>query len=225
MGSILASTIVTRAANILFDINGFKWSRPELLGWLNDGQRTIAQIAPAASSVTVAVQLVAGSRQSIPSDCWTLIDVYRNLGSDGQTPGRALRLVKKALMDNFVPGWHAAPPAPAPMDFLFDLNDQERFWVYPPSDGTGYVEANCAQVPPDLANEAAAIGLSDIFAPMLIDYVLYRAGNKQSEFSPGEAFAKDHWGAFAAALAAKTGAEVAVDPNQQQSIRQPPQAS
>lgn len=213
MGTILASSIITKASTVLFDVIGIEWSRLELLGWLNDGQRQIVTMAPSANNRTVAIPLVRGTRQSIPADGWTLLAVYRNFGTDGSTPGRSVRLVARKMLDAFNPNWHADPTATVVQDYLFDPMDQTKFWVYPPSDGTGSVEVNYSSSAADLTAETQPIAVNDVFEPMLLDYILARACSKDSEFSPGMDLAEKYMGSFTTNMTAKIAAETASNPN------------
>ncbi|MGZ5183602.1 MAG: phage adaptor protein [Caldimonas sp.] len=214
MGTIAASEILDKVAQELFDITGTQWARTELLGWLNDGQRQIVMLTPQSTSLRTVVQLQAGTEQTIPDDGWMLIDVYRNMGTDGQTPGRAIRLIARKLLDSFNPDWHSAAQVAAPKNYLFDPQSVTQFWVNPPSDGTGFVEINYSQVPADLASENDTINVNNIFETALVDYILYRACSKNVAYSPGKDKAAGYFAAFQAALNMKTQAEMVNDPNQ-----------
>jgi len=97
MGTVTAGTIISKAATQLIDISGVRWTRAELLGWLNDGLRQIVVMQPNASATRSAVQLAAGTRQTLPSGGWMLLSVYRNMGTTGTTPGRAVRISSREL--------------------------------------------------------------------------------------------------------------------------------
>jgi hypothetical protein len=211
--TVLASTIINKVAKLLGDQNNIKWLRVELLGYLNDAQRQIVLMLPSSSNTTTTVKMVAGTRQTIPSDGWLLLDVYRNMGTAGATPGRAVRIISKELMDGFNPDWHADSAATIVKNYLFDEQDQTAFWVYPPSNGNGYVQINYSKVPADLTSETQPIGLNDIFQTVILDYILYRAYSKDAEYAPGLQLAQGYWATLTAALGAKTSAETTNSPN------------
>jgi hypothetical protein len=200
MGTIVASTIIDKAATQLLDQGNTRWTRAELLGWLNDGQRQITLMSPQTSNKVSTIKLVAGTRQNIPADGWSLLDVFRYMGTDGLKPGRAVRLISRELIDAYNPDWHSASRTNAPQNFLFDDQDQTAFYVYPPNTGNGYVQINYAPVPADLPNEAAAIAINDIYQTTLLDYVLYRANSKDAEYAPGIALASGYLTTFMGAL-------------------------
>lgn len=200
MGTITAKSIIDKAAIQLIDLTNVRWTRSEMLGWINEGQRQIVQLDPTANSVRVSHPLVAGTRQTIPADGWKLLDVKRNMGSNGITPGRAVRPTTRALLDNFNPDWHSATASAVVECFTGDAADHDAFYVSPPNDGTGYVELNYAKVPADLPNENTAIELSDIYEPALINFVLARACGKDAEYAPGVALSQAYSAAFLAVV-------------------------
>lgn len=211
---ITAKSIIDKAAVQLTDIAGIRWTRAELLGWINDGQRAIASVQPNASSEVVVVQLAAGTRQAVPADGWMLLDIYRYMGTNGATPGRAIRLISRELLDSFNMYWHSATPNAEPKNFVYDLQDQRAFYVYPPNTGTGYVQLNYAQIPADLASENDAITIIEIYQPALLDYVLYRTCAKDAEYAPGVALAQMYMSSFATLIGGKDSAERTNNPNQ-----------
>jgi len=213
MGTITGTAVINKVQAILFDTDGVKWSRQELLGWLNDAQREIAVITPWASNVEVAIQMAAGTKQAIPADGWTLIDCHRNVNADGVTPGKAVRLVERKLLDQFNPNWHTATPVTAVQNFITDAFDKLGFWVNPPSDGTGFLWISYSKSPPDLVTEASTISLGDIFEPPIVNYIIYRTCLKNSPYSLGVDKAAAYYTAFTDGLNAKTAGEKLIDPN------------
>lgn len=212
--AITAKSIIDKAVVQLTDLSGIRWTRAELLGWLNDGQRAIASVQPNAANVVVTVPLVAGSRQTIPADGWMLLDVYRYMGTNGSTPGRVIRLISRELLDSFDLYWHASTPSAEPKNFIYDLQDQRAFFLYPPNTGTGYAQINYAQVPADLTVETANIGIIEIYQPALLDYIMYRATSKDGEYAPGLQMAQMYLASFTSLIGGKDAAERVNNPNQ-----------
>lgn len=214
MGTITAQAIINQAATQLLDNSNIRWTRAELLNWVNLGQKQIVIMAPNATNKVAVYQLASGTRQTIPSDGWTLLDVIRNMGTDGTKPGRAVRQVSEELLDNFNPNWHAALPTAVVQNAVFDQQDQTVFYVYPPNNGRGYVQVNYSPIPVPITSETQAISISDIFEPVLIDYVLYRACSKDAEYAPGLQLAAGYLQTFMTSMQAKTNSELANSPNQ-----------
>ena len=180
--STLASTIIGKAKLLVQDTTGIRWGDPEWLGWLSDGQREICIIRPSAYSKIANVTFVAGTKQSIPADGMEFIEYMRGMGVNGTTPTIAARKVPRRLLDSQNPGWHSATAVAAPTHYVFEPQAPKFFYVYPPSNGTTQSEILYAAVPADVAAVGNPITLDDIYAGVLIDYMLYRGYLKDSEF-------------------------------------------
>jgi hypothetical protein len=214
MGTITAQAIINKAAIQLTDIGNTRWTRAELLDWLNQGQKQIVVMSPSATNKVSTIQLTAGTRQSIPSDGWTLLELIRYMGTDGTKPGRAIRVTSRELIDSFNPNWHADAKSAVPKHYIFDAQDQTVFYVYPPNNGQGYVQLNYSPVPPMITSESTVISVSDTFEPPLLDYILYRACSKDAEYAPGLQLAAGYLQTFMAAMQIKQTSELSNNPNQ-----------
>ena len=221
MSTITAKTIIDKAVIQLTDISSVRWTRAELLGWINDAQRQIVIMSPNATNKISVIKLNAGSRQSIPSDGWTLLEIVRYMGTDGTKPGRAIRLASREQIDSFNPDWHSDTPAATPRHYIFDLQDQTAFFVYPPNTGTGYVEINYSPDPTDLTTETSVIYLNNIFETAILDYVLYRACSKDAEYAPGLQLAAGYLNTFMTSMGQKSNSEESNSPNQQFTPKDP----
>jgi len=221
MSAISAATIIDKAAKLLYDVSNVKWTRAELLGWINDAQRQIVIMSPNATNKVSVIKLNAGTRQSLPSDGWTLLEVVRYMGLDGTKPGRAIRLTSRELLDAFNPDWHSDPPQAVPKHYVFDLQDQTAFFVYPPNNGKGYIEINYSPDPVDLVSENETIKLNNIFETAILDYVLYRACSKDAEYAPGLQLAAGYLSTFQAFMGQKSSSETGNSPNQQFAPKDP----
>lgn len=212
MGTVTAGTIIDRCAKQLFDINGIMWSRTDLLDWLNVGQRLVVVLQPSSANTVAVIKLAAGSRQSIPSTGWTLLDVIRNMGTDGLTPGRAVRVASRRLLDAFNPSWHSVTASATTQNYVFDPQDQTSFFVYPPSNGLGYIEVNYAALPTMAASESTAISIPDAYEDALVNYIMFRALSKHVAYGDSPE-ADKYLQLFNGFLGAKTTAEQANNPN------------
>lgn len=221
MSTITAKSIIDKAAIQLTDIPNVRWTRAELLGWLNDAQRQIVIMSPNATNKIAVMKLIAGTRQSIPSDGWTLLEVVRYMGTTGTKPGRAVRLASRELLDAFNPDWHSDTPNNMPRNYIFDLQDQTAFFVYPPNTGNGYLEVNYSPDPVDLVAETETIKLNNIFETAILDYILYRACSKDAEYAPGLALAAGYLQTFTTAMGQKSQSEASNSPNQQFAPKNP----
>lgn len=215
MATITAQAIIDKAEIILQDTTNVRWPAEELLSWLNDGQREIVLRKPDSYVENENQICVAGTKQSIPSDAIMLIDVVRNMGTNGTTPGRAVTPIDRKILDDQRPNWHTESGVAEVKHFSFDDRDPKHFYVYPPqpSSAFGYLELICSTSPPDVAAIGNAITLDDVYSNPLLDYILYRAYSKDAALSPtAPQRAVSHYSAFLASLGIKEKAEALFGP-------------
>lgn len=207
MGTKLASEIINDAAGLYNDIafdrideesggsNAHNW-----LDFLNNGQTQLVIYRPQANVIYAVYQLVEGTKQRIPdgssnyqnpasatlAEGIQLINLTRNMGSDGLTPGNVIHLSDKDSLNYGFPGWHSETGSATVLNYLFDERDPYTFWVTPPqpSSNQGWIEAAVSSVPAEIADKDTALTLSDIYYPCLLDYMLYRAYLLDSDSSP-----------------------------------------
>lgn len=202
-----ASDIITPVARTLFDQTNVRWTVDELIDYINDGQQAIVLLRPDANAINANVALVGGTKQSIPSGGIRLLRVTRNMGSDGNTPGRAIRECEREALDNEVPDWHYARAAKVTQHFVFDNIDPRHYYVYPAATGAqGVPQTDCnieiiySATPAKAATADDVLTLGDQYLPPLTDYVLYRAFTKDTNYAGNIQRASSHLQAFANAL-------------------------
>ena len=210
-----AKTIIDKASLLLADVSQSFWLVSELLGWLNDGQRDIATSLPQANVKNSPLQLVAGVKQSLPSDGILLLDIPYNSGSAGTTVGTLINHVPKEIMLKRIPGWTTTMSNGIVKHYVYSASDPLVFYVYPPQPTVPkYVECVYSALPTLIANAnvGTKITLPDYFQTELLDYVLYRAFSKDFDNSAQLARGQEHYQLFTAAIAAKIGSENAANP-------------
>lgn len=214
MGTILASSIFAKVVKILLDDTNVRWTPEELLGWLNSGQREVVLLKPNSLTKNESVSLVAGTKQTIPPTGLVLIDVIRNMGANGTTPGRAVTGIARDVLDTVIPDWHSSAADAVAKHFVYDVRDPKSFYLYPPQPAstTQKMEIVYSVSPQDLGDDGDAIAIDDIYEGALIDYVLYRAYSKDAEFAGNSARALGHYQAFQSALGIKLKGEAGITP-------------
>lgn len=214
MSTITAQSVVDKVQVILQDTTGVRWPDSELLDWLNDGQREIVLYKPNAFIKNLAVRMAGGTKQSLPADGVQLIDVVRNMGTNGMTPGRAVRITMREVLDSQLPDWHSETPSSVVKHYVYSLFDPKNFYVYPPQPaaGQGYIELVYGASPTD-TTLGGTITLDDIYQNVLVDYILYRAYSKDTEYAADQNRAATHQNAYIAALTGKAKVELGANPN------------
>lgn len=215
MATIQVNNLVLRAATLIQDATNIRWPTSELIDWLNDGQREIVLLKPQASVKNESVALAANSsKQTIPASGVMLIDVTRNMGSAGNTPGEAIRITSREVLDAQRPSWHSDANADGKVKhYMFDPRDPKTFYVYPKAPASSlHVEVVYSASPTD-CSAGGVIQIDDIYANALLDYILYRAYSKDAEYAQNAQLAIAHYSAFSNSLGVKTQNELAQNPS------------
>ena len=214
--AVLISGLIRRVQRILQDVLGTRWDEPELLDWFNDGRRELAVVRPTEFAVRLPVELVVGTLQQLPTEAFQLLRVDCNLLSvSPRQPGRTLTIVERRVMNTMHPRWQedeAFPFEPQARHYVYDDTEPTTFHVFPGNDGTGAVEVSVAVLPADATATTEAIGVRDIYANALVDYMLYRAFAKDADYPGNAERSGAHYAAFASAVGAKSSIEMAITP-------------
>lgn len=219
---ITAQSIVRRAVETLQDTTSIRWPVNELVRYLNDGQREVVLYRPDSMVTNATLTCAVGTKQSLPANGAKLIEVVRNAASSGTK--KAVRMVNREILDAQTPGWHSIDGAVDALHFMYDPRDPKTFYVYPPALVTTQLDIVYAAYPTDVTEPADGalysavtgnISLPDIYGNALLDWVLYRAYSKDSEYAGNANRAQAHYAAFAAALGNEIKATIGVAPNPQ----------
>lgn len=211
--ALTAQSIIQRAVQILQDTTSVRWPVDELVRWLNDGQREIILYRPDSNTKVATGTLAVGTRQDMTTMTGVsslnpakLIDITRNMAATSAK--RAVRLVEREILDAQQPGWHAATGSVDIIHFMFDARDPRAFYVYPPATALAQLEVMFSAYPTDVAAPTGAdytgvsgvISVADIYGNALLDYILYRAYLKDSEYAGNAARAQAHYMALGNSL-------------------------
>lgn len=238
--TILVRDLIYRVSDALTDTapQFTRWSEPVLVGWLNEAQLVIAKYLPYTCARVDSIRLAPGTRQSIgtitaaqivPGDGGTpvaingnvLMSVSRNMGQDGRTPGRTLRIVDRDVLDSSNPNWHIERATAAPRQYAFDPRVPKAFYVSPPvtSDVPVWVEvmymADPIPVPvgSGLAGSTVRLSVDDKNSDDVFNYVVARAQMKDAEVEGNAALASTYINLFTASINAQSTTVLGVNPN------------
>jgi len=213
--AVAVNDIIDKVEILLQDTTNIRWSAAELLAYANDAINEIIREKPEANVTTASVAWTSGTKQTLPTGGLILIDVVRNMGTDGTTVGRAIRRIDRDVMDAILPDWHETKNAQATIQhWMHNPNNPKVWYIYPPSDGTTQGEISySASIGPIAAG--ANIGLDDIYQSVIMDYMLYRAYSKDADYTPNKDIAIAHYAAFMTALGNQDKAERLLDPTKE----------
>lgn len=246
--TVLVKDVFWRASVLMQDTVPQFQRQPEteMVYWLDDAQVAITKFVPAACSRVDAVRLVPGTRQSIqaipaayclPGDGSTpaqpiygtqLLDIIRNMGANGSTPGRVIRRTERGPLDRTYPTWHTIT-GPSVNSFMYDPATPRYFLVTPGVTGVMWVEMAFTAQPLKIPNtgvpgaelyakeggSATTISIADEHVDDLVNYIVARANMKETEWadpSKATSFA----GMFLNSLNSKVAALTGNNPNLKQ---------
>lgn len=225
-----AQAVIRRVVDTAQDPTSVRWPLRELVRYLNDGQREMVIYRPDATTTNATLTLVAGAKQAVPAAANRLIDVVRN--NPAGSGGRSVRQVRRDILDASAPSWHTETGAPEILNYVYDARDPKVFYVYPPATTAAKLDivysamptdivapADASVLPADSATDTSspavvlgAITIADSFSAALVDYILYRAYTKDSEYAGDAARATAHYAAFVNVLGVEVKSGVGVAP-------------
>jgi hypothetical protein len=213
--AILVTELFSRMDDLLLDFDRVRWTESERLRWANEAMGAILTRRPQAFSRREVVPLLAGASQSIPTGGAMLLDVVRNMGANGTTPGRAIRRTSRTILDDGDRDWYSRTPSDTIKNFTFDERLPQGFYVYPPAVAGTQVEMVYTRLPVVVTDSAAgSLDIGTEYMEAVVNYVCYRCNSKDSEYANGN-MAAGFYQAFEASLGIKSQTEVAASPNQQ----------
>lgn len=226
--AILVNDLISRVQAVLQDTTGVRWPQTELVLWINDAQREVALLKPDAMSNTAIVTLDAGTKQSIPADGNRLLKVVRNMAQNASDSSlydgkRSIRLVDGDILDSQTPDWHDstvggdAAHGGEVKHYIYNEESPRTYYVYPgvSSASTVYLEIMYSKNPAVLATITGSTTLSvpDIFGNAVMNYVLYMAYMKDSEYAGNQQRAANHYQLFSASVTGKAQIDTVSSPN------------
>lgn len=183
MATTKAVDLINRVAVTLQDPTFVRWPNQELLNYLNDAQRQVVLFRPDAKAVNAPFTCANSAKQTLPADGLRLINVLRNSG------GRAITKVDRGILDVQLPEWYeTAVGTDGVKHYVYDALDPKNFYVFPKPAASHPIDIVYAMSPVDIVisnytTDTQVIGIDDIYANALMDYMMYRAYQKDSEFA------------------------------------------
>lgn len=211
MATVKVIDLIDRAETVLQDTTNTRWAQAELLSYLNDAQREIVMQRPDAKVTNATLTCAASSKQTLPSGALRLIDIIRN------TNGKAITQIDRKILDVQNPSWHTGSANTVVEHFMYDPADPKNFYVYPVPANSVQIEIAYSQSTTDItiANYSTStdvIGLDDTYSNAILDYMLYRSYQKDSDFAGNMQKVATHYQSFANSIGLKTRADLVITP-------------
>lgn len=209
-----ALTLISLVAAELQDTAYVRWSQAVLLGYLNDAQAAIVLARPDANAVIGNATLIAGTKQSLPTGGLRLLDVYRNMGVGGATPGRRVRMSLRNPHEAVSPNWSTATSSLVIEEVFYDDRVPLTFWTNPPATVNATIQMGYSKAPTVLTVPGSDnIELPDVYRTPIEEWMFYRAYSQNVQAQGGRARANEHLKNFYVLLGLYAQAEKVDSPN------------
>jgi hypothetical protein len=211
MATVKVIDLIDRAETVLQDTTNTRWAQAELLSYLNDAQREIVMQRPDAKVTNATFTCAASSKQTLPTGALRLVDVIRN------ATGKAITQIDRKVLDVQNPSWHTGSGNTAVEHFMYDPTDPKNFYVYPVPTNSVQITIAFSESTADITisnytSSTDTIGLDDTYANAILDYMLYRAYQKDSDFGGNMQKVATHYQSFANSIGLKTRADLVITP-------------
>ncbi len=207
----IVTNILDRFKLLTQDDDLERWTRAEVVEWLNEAYLQVVTLRPDATATRATVNLKAGAYQNLDDaatvnlgTAGALIKVVRNIGGSST---RAIRYISQYQLDENIPDWYAETESGDVERWSFDPDIPREFLVYPPAIVATQVEV-IYSADPGAHVDGASVGteelkIRDKYAMALLDYILYRAYGKDADEPKSAARSLVYYQTFTAGLVAK----------------------
>ncbi|HNG10474.1 MAG TPA: hypothetical protein PKY17_04180, partial [Agitococcus sp.] len=188
-------------------MNNVKFSLIQKIDALNEALQALVSYRPDAASYTTMMLLVAGTRQTLPSDGVRLLKVIRNKGVSGLSDaGRAIRKADMLVQDALLPDWHLTNGQTVIDEYFYDPLQPKEFYVYPPAPVSPQIgiDISYVRVLPTITATTDTFPVDDYFAPAIQEWMLYSIWGSDDEQSPNYGAAQGHLQTFFSLLQVKS---------------------
>ena len=206
---MLCSVILQNVNFALDDPNNTKFSLTQKILAINSALQALVSYRPDAASYTTMMLLVAGTRQTLPSDGVRLLKVIRNRGQSGLSDaGRAIRKADMLVQDALIPDWHETTGQTVVDEYFYDSITPKDFYVYPPAPVSPIIgiDISYVRVLPTITAD------TDAFAPAIQEWMLYLLWGGDDKQNQNYADARSHLSTFFQLLQIKASSDGAVNP-------------
>jgi len=190
MANMSMLTFVGQLEDVLQDEDNDNWTVTKLIGWYNRAARFTVVKAPYANAKIESVLLAVGAKQQLPAEGIALLNVIRNMGTDGVTVGAACMPTLLKLLLAHLRNWSSTTASATVLNWA---PETERIWYcYPKNTGTGYVEieysAQPATVVYDVGGdwETARVGVAEKYVDAVFNLTASMAFSPDTDY-PGNA--------------------------------------
>lgn len=209
-----AREIIEAVREDLNDPNGTRWGDAKMLGYLNRAQGMVAILRPDVSSTFLVVKLISGStKQELPPTATLLLGITRNMGDDGETPGRPVTSVSQEDLDASNSMWHAETVSAIIYHFTYNEETPNYYFVTPVPADDVHVELSVAVPPVKATDLDSDLALPDIWQEAIMEWMKRCAYKLNASSQADKATGTEHERSFYVMLGDEARARLLASPN------------
>lgn len=183
--AVTPGDVIDEVQRHLRDTGAGTWADADCVEYFNNATYMVMLLRPSAFSATSSVQLTANSTKHSITGAYRILDVTRNMGSDGSTEGKIVTPIERWQIDMLNQHWHKGTGKTYIEHYSYEPDKSlTTFYTYPKAHATTavYVEMNLATFPTKVTtgNQATKITLDATFEPFIKEWMFYEAYNKNT---------------------------------------------
>lgn len=196
---MLVKEIIDRVARDVVDLRHVRWTRAELLDFMNDAMSAILIRRPDLSRTTKSLKITTNT-VTLPDDAYQILAV-------NHINNIAAQYVDINKLNQLYPDWRTQTDEPH--SWTRNEMDETTLFVFPGPAAEATIEIVYSRNL-NVTDEADAVfPLPDLYEGVVVDFMMYRAYNKDGQNASESNKAALHFQSFATALGDKAAADSA----------------
>ncbi len=213
--------LTAQVQQILRD-DGVNYPPKTIHRYLHEGEVILAVHKSSSTARDIDYACKAGTKQDL-----SLVDEMNIAGllavkANGSIdePKRSVRLVSRDDLDQVDPEWRSADPADDIDEYIHDPREPTVFYTNPPASVGQPLNISVYLVPAEYGevDENTITTVSELDAPSLVEWALYRAFSEDSEGTPNFQRSSRHLQGFSSLSGIKLQNEIRTSPNKTRNV-------
>ncbi|MGH1372984.1 MAG: DUF6682 family protein [Cellvibrionaceae bacterium] len=179
--------LTAQVQQILRD-DGVNYSPEKIHGYLHEGEIILAVHKNSSTARDIDYQCAVGAKQDLSSVSGVNVAGLLSVKSNGtiENPKTAVRMVSRDDLDQIDPSWRSADSADEIDEYIHDAREPTIFYTNPPASAGQELNISVYLVPAPYGDvsDTTETTVSDLDAPSLVEWALYRAFSEDSEGTP-----------------------------------------
>ena len=187
--------VIERVSRDLVDLRFVRWSKDELIDFLNDAVAAVLIRRPDLSRITTEISHTS-NRVDLPADAYCLLSV-------NFIDSIAAQYVNIEKLNHLYPRWRVTEGDPT--CWTKNIDDQKSFWLYPAPKAAVQIEYSYSKM--SRVTEVDEFPIPSIYEGLVVDFIMYRAFSKDAENASESGKASLHFQSFTVALGDKNSTD------------------